>query len=80
MLPPRSRRQWRTEDGRGFLTLSDTACFLLCRQGGNGDPVFDRDALRYVRDDVTQGITSLRCFLASGQTGFRESAGQWREW
>lgn len=77
---PKNPRQWITEDGRFFLNLSDTAYFLLCRQDGNGDVVTDGDARRYVRDDVEHGITAVRCFLASGDRGFTQSADAWEQW
>ena len=80
MTHPKNPRQWMTEDGRWFLNLNDTAYFLLCTHDGNGDRVTDEDALRYVRDDVARGITSVRCFLASSNDGFVESTKQWKNW
>ncbi|HEY2416072.1 MAG TPA: DUF5060 domain-containing protein [Pirellulaceae bacterium] len=81
LLPhPKNPRQWITEDGRWFLNLNDTAYFLLCAYDGNGNPVSDDDARRYVGDDVAHGITSLRCFLASRREGFSESTEQWKAW
>jgi hypothetical protein len=81
LLPhPRNPRQWMTEDGRWFLNLNDTAYFLLCRQDGKGERVSDAQALRYVRDDVARGVTSIRCFLASCEGGFDQSAGPWKQW
>ncbi|MGE0758488.1 MAG: DUF5060 domain-containing protein [Pirellulaceae bacterium] len=81
LLPhPQNPRQWITEDGRWFLNLNDTAYFLLCARDGNGDPVADDVARQYVRDDVEQGITSVRCFLASRSGGFSEATGQWQAW
>ncbi len=81
LLPhPGNARQWITEDGRWFLNVSDTAYFLLCMQDGNGDPVSNEDAQQYLRADVERGITSIRCFLASGRGGFTESSQQWKEW
>ncbi len=80
LVHPKNPRQWMNEDGRWFLNLSDTAYFLLCRQDGEGDPVSDEQARRYVQDDVAQGITSLRCFLASREGGFEETPAQWRQW
>lgn len=77
---PSNPRQWITEDGRWFLNLNDTAYFLLCRQEGNGEPVSDDDAIRYLNDDTARGITSVRCFLASHHSGFIESSEQWQEW
>lgn len=77
---PENPRHWITEDRRWFLNLNDTAYFLLCRQDGNGTPVTDDDARRYLSDDVARGITSVRCFLASHQSGFQESPEQWQEW
>ncbi|MBM3855739.1 MAG: DUF5060 domain-containing protein, partial [Verrucomicrobia bacterium] len=81
LLPhPKNPRQWITENGRWFLNLSDTAYFLLCAHNGNGEPVTDDDARRYIADDIARGITSVRCFLASARTGFAESQDQWRSW
>jgi len=81
LLPhPKNSRQWITEDGRWFLNLNDTAYFLLCAHDGNGEPVSDERAMRYVRDDVSHGITSVRCFLASRRGGFAESQDQWIAW
>jgi len=81
LLPhPKNSRQWITEDGRFFLNLSDTAYFLLCSRDGNGEAVSDDDARRYVRDDVERGITAVRCFVASGSSGFSEAAKQWTDW
>jgi hypothetical protein len=81
LLPhPNNPRQWITEDGQFFLNLSDTAYFLLCRHDGNGDVVTDDDVRRYVCDDVQHGITAVRCFLASRQRGFTQSASEWEEW
>lgn len=81
LLPhPKNSRQWVTENGQFFLNLSDTAYFLLCGRDGNGDAVSDDDARRYVRDDVERGITAVRCFLASGESGFNEAAKQWNDW
>lgn len=81
LLPhPKNPRQWITEDGRWFLNLNDTAYFLLCARDGNGGLVSDDDARRYVRDDVARGITSVRCFLAAGETGFAESSQVWNDW
>ncbi len=77
---PNNPRQWITEDGRWFLNLSDTAYFLLCAHDGNGEPVTDDQARRYVHDDASRGITSLRCFLASRREGFSETPGQWNAW
>jgi hypothetical protein len=77
---PNNPRQLVTEDGKWFLNLSDTAYFLLCAHDGNGLPILEDDARRYVRDDVERGITALRCFLASHGEGFSESTDQWREW
>lgn len=73
-------RQWMTEDGNWFLNLNDTAYFLLCSRDGNGDPVSDEDALRYVADDSSRGISSVRCFLASNESGFVEATQQWSSW
>ncbi len=81
LLPhPDNPRQWITEDGRWFLNLNDTAYFLLCARDGNGEPVSDEDVRQYLSDDVERGITSIRCFVAGGRSGFAESSEQWREW
>jgi hypothetical protein len=81
LLPhPKHPRHWITEDGRYFLNLNDTAYFLLCRQDGQGDPVTDEQAGRYVRDDVARGITSVRCFLASREGGYQDSVESWKQW
>ncbi|MEQ2006126.1 MAG: DUF5060 domain-containing protein [Limisphaerales bacterium] len=82
LLPhPKNSRHWMTEDGRWFLNVSDTAYFLLCAHDGNGTPVTDDDARRYIRDDAALGITSVRCFLSSSSSaGFSESQEQWRNW
>lgn len=81
LLPhPKNPRQWITEDGRWFLNLSDTAYFLLCNHDGNGKPVTDDDALRYLRDDVARGITSVRCFLTASESGFTEASRVWDDW
>jgi len=81
LLPhPKNPRQWVTEDGCWFLNLSDTAYFLLCRHDGIGAPVSDDAAIRYIRDDVERGITSIRCFLASSPDGFGYSAKMWTDW
>jgi hypothetical protein len=81
LLPhPKNPRQWMTEDGRWFLNLNDTAYFLLCAHDGNGEPVSDDDARRYVRDIAARGITSVRCFLASRSAGFTETDEMWRSW
>ncbi|MCA9179064.1 MAG: DUF4038 domain-containing protein [Planctomycetales bacterium] len=81
LLPhPKNARHWITENGRWFLNLNDTAYFLLCAHDGNGDPISDEQATRYVRDDVARGITSVRCFLASRREGFVQSREQWIAW
>lgn len=80
LIHPRNSRQWITENGRWFLNLNDTAYFLLCAYDGNGEPVSDDNAMKYVRDDVERGITSVRCFLASRRGGFAESREQWIAW
>lgn len=81
LLPhPKNPRHWMTENGRWFLNLNDTAYFLLCARDGNGGPVTDDDARRYLEDDVARGITSVRCFLSSRADGFVESPEQWRNW
>lgn len=80
LVHPKNPRQWMTEDGRWFLHLSDTAYFLLCARDGNGDPVTDDDARRYLRDATARGITAVRCFLASRSAGFAESRDQWTSW
>ena len=72
LVHPRNPRQWITEDGRWFLNLNDTAYFLLCRFDANGQPIPEQDARDYVRDVEERGVTSLRCFLASSERGFRE--------
>jgi len=81
LLPhPKNPRHWTTENGRWFLNLSDTAYFLLCAHNGNGEPVADAEARRYIADDVARGITSVRCFLSSARAGFSQSPDQWRSW
>jgi Domain of unknown function (DUF5060) len=80
LVHPRNPRQWITEDGRWFLNLNDTAYFLLCRFDANGQPIPEQDARDYVRDVEERGVTSLRCFLASSERGFREAREQWRNW
>ncbi len=81
LLPhPKNPRHWITENGRWFLNLSDTAYFLLCAHDGNGEPVTDAVARRYIADDAARGITSVRCFLSSSSAGFSESQDQWRSW
>jgi len=80
LLHPKNPRQWVTEDGHWLLNLNDTAHFLLCLQDGNGDPVTDNDVRQHIRDDVTWGITSVRCFAASRHGGFSESSEQWKAW
>lgn len=80
LIHPKNPRQWMTENGRWFLHLSDTAYFLLCARDGNGDPVTDDDARRYLRDAAARGITAVRCFLASRAGGFNESPEQWTSW
>ncbi len=79
-MHPQNPQQWITENGRFFLNLNDTAYFLLCARDGNGDAVSDEQARQYVRDDVSRGITSMRCFLASSPEGFSESSKQWPAW
>jgi hypothetical protein len=81
LLPhPKNPRHWITEDGRWFLHVNDTAYFLLCTHDGNGDPVTDEDAQRYVRDAAARGITAVRCFLAGSERGFGELQEQWSNW
>lgn len=81
LLPhPKNPRHWITENGRWFLNLSDTAYFLLCAHDGNGEPVTDAAARRYIADAAARGITSVRCFLSSSSAGFSESPDQWRSW
>jgi len=81
LLPhPKNSRHWMTENGRWFLNLSDTAYFLLCARDGNGEPVTDDDARRYIVDVAARGITSVRCFVASRSAGFTESEDMWRGW
>lgn len=70
LVHSRNPRQWMTEDGRWFLNLNDTAYFLLCTHDAGGEPIPSEDFSAYVRDDVAQGITSMRCFLASASKGF----------
>jgi len=77
---PKNSRHWITENGKWFLHLSDTAYFLLCAYDGNGTPVSDDEARRYIADDAARGITSVRCFLSSSCAGFSESPDQWRSW
>lgn len=81
LLPhPHNPHQWITEDGRWFLNLNDTAYFLLSDHDGNGNAVTDEVAVRYVRDDVAHGITSLRCSLTSSAQGFQENTSVWKGW
>jgi hypothetical protein len=80
LIHPKNPRQWITEDGRWFLNLNDTAYFLLCAHDGRGDPVSDEVARRYVRDDVSRGITSVRCFLGSRGAGYEDTPDQWKQW
>lgn len=81
LLPhPKNSRHWMTENGRWFLNLSDTAYFLLCAHDGNGEPVTDDEARRYIGDAAARGITSVRCIIASRNAGFTESEDMWRSW
>jgi len=57
---PANRRQWRTNDGRTFLNLSDTAYILFRSPRHPIQPVDDSTFQAYVKDDVKLGVTSLR--------------------
>lgn len=65
MLRPHPERagHWRTDDGRWFLHLSDTAYHLF-----SGDPrrCTEADFRRYVAEDAALGITSLRVGALGG--------------
>ncbi len=70
LIDPKNPRQWITENGQWFLNLNDTAYFLLGSHDATGRPIPFSDFTDYVRDDVAQGITSVRCLAQNGPQGF----------